>query len=276
MNNRLIVVISYKAIGNSSDWGIIHTNCSSQCNESCLYYNHKTLELRHSRTNFSFSFSFIKENCNKLNDIVNNIIGENIDKQISLAVHKTKYSEIKENINSKNLEIKRFRHENDPDRIWKYLEPLLLCIRDRENEYELLYDNLWNRLVPSSTQHTDYILSTFFPLHLELQLENNDEECKRVAKEILGLESDIKECMKKINELQVKYEGKFPDYINSISKSASERINFLLSYCELINKARSMESIPKSMDFDDFHKHYEDLKNNLLKITYTIREIEAS
>lgn len=274
MNKRLIVVISYKKIASSSDWEIIHTNCPSQCGESGLYYNHTTMELKHSGTEFSFSFSFVKEDCNGLIDIVNAIVSENADKQICLAVHENKYSEIKNNIKNKELEVKRFRHENDPDQIWKYLEPLLVCIGDRDSKYELLYGNLWNRLVPNSTQHTDYILSTFFPLHLELQLENNDDECKKVAKEILELESGVKERLEKINKLQVKYEDKIPSYINSTLESVDEGLKFLFLFCSLC-KDRKVKNMPSNMRFDDFHKHYEDLKSNLLKITYTLREIET-
>lgn len=137
-------------------------------------------------------------------------------------------------------------------------------------------DNLLDLFEEKPHLHAFKILSYFFPLHLELQLKDNDKECKKVAEEILSLESDFKERMEKIKELQVKFKGKFPGNINSIYQSAGERLNYLLSYCNLIIKSEGMESIPKNMGFDDFHKHYGDIKNNLLKITYTLREIETS
>lgn len=164
--------------------------------------------------------------------------------------------------------------KNDPDQIWKYLEPLLRCVRDKDNKYELHFDNLWNRLVPNSTQHTGYILSAFFPLHLELQLENNDDKRKKVAEEIIEFESDIKDRFGKLKKLQVKYENKIPNYINSTFESVDEGLKFLFLFCNLC-KDRKVKNMPSNMRFDDFHKYYEDLKSNLLKITYTLREVET-
>lgn len=143
----------------------------------------------------SYVTIFIREDIGLLKNKVQNIINENIDSEIAIAVHGSS-----NRIEEVNTAINNFRNVHKPkvfnrtpgkDNIWDNLEPLINCIINNVQNYNELFDKIWQRLAPSSeVAHTlrSEILTPFIPFNFYYQMKYtlDDNQKNEWKKDVLN------------------------------------------------------------------------------------------
>jgi hypothetical protein len=233
---RLIIIV-LGSWDTHDGWYTLHTSKYTNCNNprDCihpiLYVNYNESVNISENNNNPYDLVFIRENyyhdnINSFKKSVGSIIDNDSNKQAAIAVHRSS-----KRLNDVQTVINDLRHapstiefsrEEEGNKIWTNLEPLIDCIVKNGGNYNELFDKLWQCLAPklSEVAHTlrAEILTPFIPFHLYYQLKRDQKKewngilnqahtkIKKITdgkllKELLELKTDVNDDeVKKVKE----------------------------------------------------------------------------
>lgn len=103
------------------------------------------------------------------------------------------------------------------------------------------------------------VLLTFFPLHIELQLENNQKQCLEAAKLLLQQKPNLNAIGKLIRDNEGSLRA-----VNKINENFERAKKKLGSLIEKVKKIK--QNGGSCQNFEEFHRNYISLRDCLLKI----------
>lgn len=271
---KIIIVV----LGNWSNvpegWKQIHNKIYENCKTYNKCVNHEILTYNSRNTNYHFVV--FNEDTDPIGKEVVNFINGTTNKQFAIAVHYNSNKLDNVSIAVNNLgnvyTPKSFSRLTD-DQIWKALNALLECICKSCGNYDILFNKLWQCLVPTSIDiaHSlrSQILTPFIPFHLYCQINNEikkttddkkksewTQESKQWKEEILEIcYAEIKrinnnKILEEFFKVAGKSQNELPELFNHLSNGIDDFMKIDLDSC-ITTFANDLEEVVNLIESGD-------------------------